>query len=584
MGTVLPEDLSYGLDLTGLDPASLGDAVRAVFADAMADPVRMMTWLATLSISQQSAGLNLLKRLAGQSSDPVQEPAAGDKRFADAAWKDNPWLASMLEAYLVQTRAALQLIESSRLPEATRRKARFAMSMFNDALSPSNVPWLNPAVVKEAMNTGGDSLIRGMMNYADDVRSNRGMPRQVDTSAFKLGVNLAATPGRVVYRNDVMELIAYEPQTPTVHAIPLLCSPPWINKYYIMDLAPGRSFVEWAVRHGHQTFMMSYRNPDSSMASYVMDDYLRKGLLDALDAVERITGAKETNLAALCLGGTMAYVLMAYLAARGQSHRIASATLTNSMIDFGEPGDLGVFTDEVTIARLEKKMNERGYLESGEMAGTFDWMRANDLIWSYVVNNWFMGKQPPAFDILAWNGDSTRMPAAMHSQYLRACYLHNLIATPNAFVIDGTPIDLRRVHTPLYVLGAEADHIAPWHSTYQGVRLVSGDDVRYTLTNAGHVAGIVNPPGNGKSCHWTAERVDRSQSADQWRESAACRQGSWWEDWAVWAREHAGPMVTPCDLPSGEAAPGPYVKNETAAPLDVKRARSRKKGRKNEKR
>ncbi|MHB1551295.1 MAG: poly-beta-hydroxybutyrate polymerase, partial [Vulcanimicrobiaceae bacterium] len=280
MGTVLPEDLSYGLDLTGLDPASLGDAVRAVFADAMADPVRMMTWLATLSISQQSAGLNLLKRLAGQSSDPVQEPAAGDKRFADAAWKDNPWLASMLEAYLVQTRAASQLIESSRLPEATRRKARFAMSMFNDALSPSNVPWLNPAVVKEAMNTGGDSLIRGMMNYADDVRSNRGMPRQVDTSAFKLGVNLAATPGRVVYRNDVMELIAYEPQTPTVHAIPLLCSPPWINKYYIMDLAPGRSFVEWAVRHGHQTFMMSYRNPDASMASYVMDDYLRKGLLD----------------------------------------------------------------------------------------------------------------------------------------------------------------------------------------------------------------------------------------------------------------------------------------------------------------
>ncbi len=584
MERVLPEDLSYGFDLTGLDPASLGDAVRAVFADAMADPVRMMTWLATLSISQQSAGLNLLKRLAGQSSDAVLEPAAGDKRFADAAWKDNPWLASMLEAYLVQTRAVLQLIESSRLPEATRRKARFAMSMFNDAFSPSNVPWLNPAVVKEAMNTGGDSLIRGMMNYADDIRNNRGMPRQVDTSAFKLGVNLAATPGRVVYRNDVMELIAYEPQTPTVHAIPLLCSPPWINKYYIMDLAPGRSFVEWAVRHGHQTFMMSYRNPDASMASYVMDDYLRKGLLDALDAVERVTGAKQTNLAALCLGGTMAYVLMAYLAARGQSHRIASATLTNSLIDFGEPGDLGVFTDEVTIARLEKKMNERGYLESGEMAGTFDWMRANDLIWSYVVNNWFMGKQPPAFDILAWNGDSTRMPAAMHSQYLRACYLHNLIATPNAFVIDGTPIDLRRVHTPLYVLGAEADHIAPWRSTYQGVRLVSGDDVRYTLTNAGHVAGIVNPPGNGKSCHWAAERVDRSHSADQWRESAACRKGSWWEDWAVWAREHAGPMVTPCDLPSGEAAPGPYVKNETAAPLDLKRARSRKKGRKNEKR
>ena len=371
-----------------------------------------------------------------------------------------------MEDYRARTDAALQLVASSRLPEATRNKARFAMQLMCDAFAPSNIPWLNPGVVKEATETAGLSLVKGLQNFLDDVANNGGYPRQVDRSGFELGVNIAATPGRVVMRNELMELIAYEPQTPQVHAVPLLCSPPWINKYYIMDLAPGRSFVEWAVQHGHQTFMISYRNPDVTQSQLTMDDYLRDGILAALDAVQEITGAPQVNLSGLCLGGTMALIALAYLAAHGQADRIASTSVTNTLIDFGLPGDLGIFTDEDTIARLEKRMNERGYLESAEMARTFDWMRSSDLIWSYVVNNWFKGKQPPAFDILAWNADSTRMPVAMHSQYLRTCYLHNSIVKPNAFVIDDTPIDLGKIQTPLYVLGAETDHIAPWRATY----------------------------------------------------------------------------------------------------------------------
>ncbi|HUY11404.1 MAG TPA: alpha/beta fold hydrolase [Candidatus Dormibacteraeota bacterium] len=569
IGSIPVEEFQYALDMSGLDPASLGDALRAVIADAMSDPMRMTAWMTTYAITQQSIGLNMLRRMSGEHHDSSAGPADGDKRFADAAWRENPMLAGVLEEYLSHSRAAMQLVDSSRLPEMTKRKARFAMQMLNDMYAPSNVPWMNPAVVKAAMESGGQSLQQGLTNFMDDMQNNKGMPRQVDTSNFKLGVNLAATPGRIVYRNELMELIAYEPQSATVHKTPLLCSPPWINKYYVMDLAPGRSFVEWAVRHGHQTFMISYRNPDESLAKVKMDDYLKLGPLAALDAIERITGEKQCNIAALCLGGTLSLILLAYLAANGQGDRVKSLSTTNTLIDFSEPGDLGVFTDEATISRLEKKMNERGYLESSEMAGTFDWMRANDLIWSYVVNNWYMGKQPPSFDLLAWNGDSTRMPAAMHSQYLRSCYLQNAIVKPGAFSILGTPIDLSKITTPLYVLGAENDHIAPWRSSFKAIALVGSSDKKYTLTNAGHIAGIVNPPGGKKSFHWTKDRALTEESADAWLASTTKQDGSWWEDWARWIAPRGGAMVQPYDLPIGEAAPGPYVKNEVGAPIEA---------------
>jgi polyhydroxyalkanoate synthase subunit PhaC len=566
-GPIPPEELDYGLDLAGIDPASLSDAVRAVVADVMMNPTLLTTWLAGLSIAEQTVGLNTLRRMGGESPEPASAVPHDDKRFTDAAWKSNPFLHGAVEEYFVRSQAAQQLVDASRLPETTRRKARFAIKLMTDAIAPSNVPWMNPAVVKEAMNSGGASLVKGLQNFLDDVKNNGGQPRQVDSSGFSLGVNLGATPGRIIFRNDLMELIAYEPQTPKVHAAPLLCSPPWINKYYIMDLAPGRSFVEWAVRHGHQTFMISYRNPDASMASYTMDEYLRQGLLTALDVVEGVTGAKKVDLSGLCLGGTMVIIGLAYLAARGEESRIGCATVTNTLVDFSEPGDLGVFTDEASVSRLEARMHEKGYLDSSEMAGTFNALRANDLIWSYVVNNWFMGKNPPAFDILAWNGDSTRMPAVMHSQYLRACYLHNAIVKPGAFVIGGTKIDLGKIRTPLFVLGAETDHIAPWRATYATTQYVGGE-AKFTLTNSGHVAGIVNPPGNAKSCYWTKARVVKGQSAHDWLASADKHERSWWADWAKWIAARAGAMVAPYRLPDGEAAPGPYVKNEVGKPYD----------------
>lgn len=566
-GTMTPDDLSYGIDVTGLDPGSLNDALKAVIADAMSDPLRMSTWISGFALAEQNVGLNMLRRLSGQdAANPFAPSAPADKRFAEPEWASNPLLAGIVEDYRVRSQAAMQLVDTARLPEATRRKARFAMQLMLDAFAPSNVPWLNPGVVKEAMDSQGLSLMRGMQNFLDDLANNGGYPRQVDKSGFELGRNIAATAGRVVMRNDLIELIAYDPQTPKVHAVPILCSPPWINKYYIMDLAPGRSFVEWAVKHGHQVFAISYRNPDESMSQYTMDDYLRSGVLAALDAVQDITGAKKVNLAALCLGGTLALVAAAYLAAHGQQDRINSITVTNTLIDFSIPGDLGVFTDEDTIARLEKRMRERGFLDSNEMAKTFDWMRSQDLIWSYVVNSWFKGKKPPAFDILAWNGDSTRMPVEMHSQYLRSCYLHNSIVKPGEFVIDDTPIDLGKIVTPLYVLGAENDHIAPWHATYLTTQHVGGE-AKYVLTNAGHIAGIVNPPGGKKSLYYTKPVAPRGESADQWLETADRKAGSWWEDWAIWAEAHGGDMVDPYPVPAGEPAPGRYVRDETGPAL-----------------
>ncbi len=563
------EEFAYGLDVAGLDMASLGDSLRAVVADAISDPARMSTWAADVLLADQSIGMNMLLRFMQEPVVPVAAPVTGDKRFNDAAWSKNPLLAGLLEGYLVRARAALQLVEGSRLPEATRRKAKFALTMLTDAVAPTNIPWVNPTVVKEALDTGGGSLMRGMQNYLEDVRTNGGKPRQVDSGGFALGKNLAATPGRIVFRNELIELIAYEPQTARVHAVPLLCSPPWINKYYIMDLAPQRSFIEWAVRHGHQTFAISYRNPDPSMANYRMDDYMLRGLLSALDAVETLTGTHKTDIVALCLGGTLALIMLAYLATKGEAGRVNSVALTNTLVDFKDPGDFAVFTDEATIERLERGMNERGVLDSSQMASTFDWMRANDLVWSYVVNNWFMGRQPPAFDILSWNADSTRMPAAMHSQYLRTCYLKNEIVHPGTFVIDHTPIDLHAIGTPLYILGAESDHIAPWRSTYATVQNVGSTDIKYTLTNSGHIAGIVNPTGNPKSWYRTKAHASQTETADAWFASAQKQPGSWWEDWAVWAAAHSGDMVAPYDLPPGDNAPGRYVRDEEGPPIPV---------------
>jgi polyhydroxyalkanoate synthase len=373
---------------------------------------------------------------------------------------------------------------------------------------------------------------------------------------------MAATPGSVVYRSDLIELIQYEPQASKVHAVPLLFCPPWINKYYIMDLAPGKSLIEWAVQHGHTCFAISYRNPDASMRDLGFEDYLWQGPLDAVRVVREITGAAEVNTVSVCLGGTLTAIGLAHNAATGD-RSIKSATFLNTLTDFSAPGALGVFTDEATIAGLEKQMAKKGFLDSDKMAHTFDALRANDLVFQYVANNWLLGNKPPGFDLLVWNKDSTRMPARMHSQYLRSCYLNNEFAR-GEFEIDGHKLDPGKVDIDTYVLSAVDDHIVPWKAGYKTTQLLGGD-VRFVLSTSGHIAGIVNPP-NPKAKHWTNDALPADPQ--EWQDGAQLVDRTWWEDWSKWIAARGGPKVAPPrrlgseDHPPIEPAPGSYVRSK----------------------
>ncbi|HVC42141.1 MAG TPA: alpha/beta fold hydrolase [Candidatus Saccharimonadales bacterium] len=556
------EDSAYAALLAKVDQSDFGGALRSVFlADAMRRPLHFAKAGLELSAGQTAVAARAAQRAFGRgNAGPV---APSDNRFADRTWQANPAFRTLAESYLCTVQWAQHLVETSHAPALERNKARFALDLMLDALAPTNIPWANPAVWKEAFETGGQSLMAGASNFVDDLMHNGGRPRQVDATSFSVGKNLAATPGRVVMRNSLIELLMYEAQTDLVHAQPILCSPPWINKYYIMDLAPGRSFIEYAVQHGFTVFCISYRNPDASMRGVSWDDYLRLGLMAALDQVSELTGSPVVNIVGLCLGGTMSTIGLAHLAARGEAERVGWMTITNTLVDFSIPGNLGVFADRESVKRLEQNMRQRGYLEASAMAQTFDWLRGNDLVWSYVINNWYMGKTPPAFDLLAWNGDSTNMPATMHTQYLRACYVDNLLIRPGAFQIAGTPIDLGKIRQPMYVLGAEADHIAPWKGTYLTTQHVGGE-VRYTLTSSGHVAGIVNPPGNPKAAFWTRPHADRGVDAQAWRDGAERVNGSWWDDWVDWAAARSGELVAPPRVPPGDPAPGSYARGEDA--------------------
>jgi polyhydroxyalkanoate synthase subunit PhaC len=482
------------------------------------------------------------------------------KRFADPAWEDNAGFWALRQAYLAARQYGLDLLRMSDLDDVDEGKAELALGVLADALSPTNFAATNPTVLKRAFETGGRSLVDGLRNFTDDLVHNNGRPRQVDTSPFEVGRNLAATPSNVVYRSPLIEILQYLPQTEQVHDVPLLLSPPWINKYYVMDLAPDRSFVEWAVRHGRTVFAISYRNPDSSMAKTTMDDYLLNGPRQALDVVCEITGAEKVDVVGLCLGGAMTLMTACYLDETGDD-RINNLTLLNTMVDFSDPGPLGRFTDEESVARLERKMRRRGYLEGTEMAGTFDLLRANDLIFNYVVSNWLLGKQPPAFDILAWNSDSTRMPAAMHSFYLRALYVENRFAK-GRLELAGQTLNLKDVTEDLYVVAAINDHIVPWTSSYATVGHVSGD-VRFVLASGGHIAGIVNPP-SPKAWYMTSET--NPETPEDWHRGAEKHQGSWWEDWARWGSERAGSMIDPPRVGSDAHpvlgdGPGEYVRS-----------------------
>jgi polyhydroxyalkanoate synthase subunit PhaC len=549
-----PTDGAYGLRLSGIDPASLTTALAQGAYRLARRPNELAREALAFAADEAEFAFDAARVAVGRKETSALDD---DPRFADRAWRENPFLRLTAGTYLAGARSARRLLDRAELPPVTHRKARFLLDLWLDAAAPTNVPWLNPTVVKEVVDTGGLNLSRGFSNFLRDVARNGGLPSQVDRDALELGRDLAATPGRVVLRNELIELIAYEPQTETVFAEPIVYSPPWINKYYILDLSPGRSFIEHAVGRGFTVFAISYRNPDASLRDVTMDDYLRLGWLAAVDRAAELTDTERVNVLGVCLGGTLTAIALAVLTARAEAERIGWAALVNSLVDFSDPGDIGVFTDEATVQKIEQRTARRGYLKPSELAGPFTWMRANDLVWRYVVSGWYLGNRPPAYDILAWNDDATRLPAAMHTQYLRSCYVENLLTRPGSFVADGTPVDIGAIRTPLYVLGAENDHIAPWPSTYRTTQLASGPS-QYVLGFSGHIASMVNPPGNPKS--WYATRPDCPPDAAEWLAGAERQQGTWWEHWADWAAERSGGRVAPPTLPPGEPAPGRYVR------------------------
>ncbi len=507
----------------------------------------------------------MVMKAAGGQPTPVREPSRGDNRFKSELWQNNFVFDYIKQSYLIAADHVQRTVaEAQGLDDKTARKVNFFTRQFVDALAPTNFVLTNPEVLKATQESGGQNLLKGLEHLLKDLDRGHGKLAisMTDYEAFELGVNVATTPGKVVYQNDLMQLIQYEPSTPQVDRTPLLIVPPWINKYYILDLRARNSFVKWAVDHGLTVFVISWVNPDKRHVNKTFDDYLREGPVAAMDAIERATGEASVNLIGYCLGGTLTACLMSWLETAGRADRVKSVTYFTTMIDFTEPGELGVFVDETSVANLEKRMAARGFLEGSDMAGTFNMLRDNDLIWSFVVNNYLLGKDPFPFDLLFWNSDSTRMPPKMHAFYLRNMYVKNLLTKAGALEVCGAPMDLGQVDTPTYFISTMEDHIAPWKSTYAGARLFGGP-VRFVLGGSGHIAGIVNPPVAQKYCYWTNPQLDADP--EKWLTAAERREGSWWDDWGTWVAGFGGGKVAARVPGSGglkviEAAPGGYAK------------------------
>ncbi len=539
------------------NPAKLAEANMKFFADSM-----------QLYKNMSENYLGMLSADSSNGTDKVQPeavvtPAPDDRRFRHDAWDHHPVFKHIRDTYLLTSQWMQNLVsEVEGLDESTAKKVSFFTERYLDALSPTNFAATNPAVLERVIETKGASLVHGMKNMLEDIEEGEGQLkiRMTDTSAFKLGDNIATLPGKVVFENRMFQLIQYNPSTPSVFKKPLLVVPPWINKYYILDLQPKNSYLKWLVDQGHTVFVMSWINPDESYKDVGFDEYVKEGILSAVEAVIAATGEEQLNAIGYCLGGTLLATTLAYMAAKADD-RIASATFLTTMIDFEEPGDLGVFIGEEEVSSLEHTMEERGYLDGAEMAGTFNLLRANDLIWSFYINNYLMGNDARPFDLLYWNSDSTRMPACMHSFYLRKMYMQNLLREHGELEIDGTPIDLANVTVPVCFVSANEDHIAPWKSTYAGVKLFGGSK-RFILGGSGHIAGIVNPPEANKYGYRVTSRPPAD--AENWAAKAEVHQGSWWPEWQRWVKGKAGKQVDvrmPGDAALGviEDAPGTYV-------------------------
>ena len=550
-------------DIVDQPSGTTADMVRtlnAVSAYWLSDPKRAFDAQTHLLASYMDVWTGTLKAMSGVA---VEDPTPRDKRFADDDWRANAFFDFLRRAYSVTAKWGNRMVaDAEGLDDETREKARFYVEQLSAALSPSNMLFTNPEALKATVSSNGENLVNGFRMLAEDIERGGGelKLRQADAEGFELGRNIATTPGQVVARNDLVEVIQYEAQTDEVLRRPLLIAPPWINKFYILDLNEEKSFIDWAVKQGHTVFVLSWAQPDERHAKMDWSDYARDGIGFGLETVEKATGEREVDAIGYCVGGTLLSATLALHAARGDE-RIRSATLFTTQVDFTYAGDLKVFVDEAQIAAVERDMGEKGYLDGGKMATAFNMLRARDLIWSYVVRNYMLGKAPPPFDLLYWNSDSTRMSAANHSYYLRNCYLNNAL-TGGTMVLDGETLDLSKVTIPIYNLATREDHIAPARSVFHGSQFFGGE-VTYVLSGSGHIAGVVNPPAKKKYQFWTDGPPEGEFEA--WVERAEETPGSWWPHWHAWI-ESQQPERVPARRVGGEAlnpmaaAPGEYVR------------------------
>lgn len=557
-----------------LDPYNLKQAYSDWMEAALKNPEKLIEtnmafWQKSMELTQQA----MQSFMSGQPAAKVFETPKSDRRFSHEDWENKPAFDVIKQTYLLVSDWTRQVVASAEgLDERTAERVKFFTERSLDAMSPTNFALTNPAVLEKIRNTKGANLVHGLKNMLEDLEAGNGQLRirMTDTKAFKLGENVAVTPGKVVFQNKMFQLIQYTPSTETVLKRPLLIVPPWINKFYILDLQPKNSMLKWLVDQGHTVYVMSWVNPDETYVDTGFEDYIH-AVINAMDAVQYDSGESEMNMIGYCIGGTLLSSTLAYLKSKGDT-RVKSATFFTTMLDFSEPGELGVFIDEAQISTLETQMQEQGYMDGSTMSGAFNLLRANDLIWSFYVNNYLLGNDPRPFDLLYWNSDSTRMPVKMHSWYLRNLYKDNKLCQPKALSVDGVELDLGTIDVPACFISTIEDHIAPWKSTYSGARLFGGD-VRFILGGSGHIAGIVNPPAANKYNYRVSNELP--ESADTWLANTQVNAGSWWPEWDSWVRALANNEQVDARQPGAgklaaiENAPGTYVKCRLGEPTPV---------------
>ena len=544
--------------------ATASETLSELTQNWMKDPTAFAEAQSKLYASYGEVWTNTVKRMLGETVAPVVTPAQGDNRFKDPEWSSNPFFDFWKQSYLVTTNWAEDLMaQTTGLDERAQQKALFYMRLLASAASPSNNPVLNPEVLRETFKSNGANLVKGMSLLAEDMEKSGDLLQisQTDTDAFRVGENLALTPGKVVFQNELLQLIQYSPTTEEVHETPIFFVPPWINKFYILDLTPAKSLIKYVVDQGFTVFVVSWVNPDEKLAHKTFDDYMIQGVLEAGKAVCKETGVKSCNVLGYCVGGTMVASTLSYLAAKGEAP-FNSVTFLTTQVDFEKAGDLLVFIDDKQLEDLEAIMADRGYLDGSRMANVFNMMRPKDLIWPYIVNNYLLGKKPFPFDLLYWNQDSTRMTAANHAFYLREFYHENRLSR-GEMVLGGVKLDPRKITLPVFEIATRDDHIAPAASVFKGAKLFSGP-VDFVLAGSGHIAGVINPPDKVKYQYWTGKKPAGDETLEGWVKSAEEHPGSWWPHWIEWLAAHSGDLVEPrepgTNLKPIEDAPGSYVR------------------------